>query len=314
MPSYPPIAKHASEIRNKSAKKLNKALFLSPKKKRNSTKEGVRPSSSENFSLSGPNPRVDINWNDVNYRRLVIACLVNGVYILESDRQQNRDEIEALATPCFQLAMDCVLVTMSGGARVWLAGHSPGSAMALLAGKNMAKMGYFLETYLFNPPFLYFPMEAAIKDTIVKFVIRCAGSVVSAGLSRDVNGCQHHETEDHESFNVPLSSWIPYLFVNPHYPICSEYIGYFEQRKKMRAKILGGVDRFLTKSCMDSGSEPLNLIPSADLTINRCQLTEFQGPFCKYKKFKRAHGIQQWWNYVPYDSLRYEYNTTNYVE
>ncbi|XP_030936057.1 GDSL esterase/lipase At4g10955-like [Quercus lobata] len=214
----------------------------------------------------------------------------------------------------FQLAMDCVLVTMSGGARVWLAGHSPGSAMALLAGKNMAKMGYFLETYLFNPPFLYFPMEAAIKDTIVKFVIRCAGSVVSAGLSRDVNGCQHHETEDHESFNVPLSSWIPYLFVNPHYPICSEYIGYFEQRKKMRAKILGGVDRFLTKSCMDSGSEPLNLIPSADLTINRCQLTEFQGPFCKYKKFKRAHGIQQWWNYVPYDSLRYEYNTTNYVE
>ncbi|KAK7846142.1 gdsl esterase/lipase [Quercus suber] len=32
-------------------------------------------------------------------------------------------------------------VTMSGGARVWLAGHSLGSAMALFAGKNMAKMG-----------------------------------------------------------------------------------------------------------------------------------------------------------------------------
>nr|POF18870.1 isoform 2 of gdsl esterase/lipase [Quercus suber] len=122
-------------------------------------------------------------------------------------------------------------------------------------------------------------MEAAIKDTIVKFVISCASSVVSAGLSRDVNGRQHHETEEHEPFNVPLSSWIPYLFVNPHDPICSEYIAYFEQRKKMRAKRLGGVDRFLTKSCMDSGSEPLHLIPSADLTINRCQLTKFQGPF-----------------------------------
>ena len=40
--------------------------------------------------------------NDVNYRRLVIACLVNGVYILESDRQQNHDEIEALATPWWE--------------------------------------------------------------------------------------------------------------------------------------------------------------------------------------------------------------------
>lgn len=120
----------------------------------------------------------------------------------------------------------------------------------------------------------------------MKFVIRCASSVVSAGLSRDVNGRQHHETVEHEPFNVPLSSWIPYLFVNPHDPICSEYIGYFEQRKKTRAKRLGGVDRFLTKSCMDSGSEPLHLIPSADLTINRCQLTEFQGPFLSKKNLK----------------------------
>ncbi|KAK9994794.1 hypothetical protein SO802_024497 [Lithocarpus litseifolius] len=40
--------------------------------------------------------------NDVNYRRLVLACLVNGVYILGSNRQQNRDEIEALATPWWE--------------------------------------------------------------------------------------------------------------------------------------------------------------------------------------------------------------------
>ncbi|XP_075649826.1 GDSL esterase/lipase At4g10955-like [Castanea sativa] len=175
---------------------------------------------------------VSLKMNDVNHRRFVLAFLVNGVYILESDRQQNCDEIEALATPwwesfhfqlpyklvdinknsifgaiyeykypnpspsfpqyviafrgtilkkemvlrdgklnlncflnklhkssSFQLAMVRILVTMSGGARVWLAGHSLGSAMALLVGKNMAKMGDFLETYLFNPPFLSFPKE-----------------------------------------------------------------------------------------------------------------------------------------------------------
>ncbi|KAL4594797.1 hypothetical protein ACB092_12G045000 [Castanea dentata] len=242
------------------------------------------PSSSENFSISGPNPGVGINWNDVRYRRLVLAYLVNGVYILENDRQQNRDEIEALATPWWesfhfqlhhklvdnndtifgaiyeyiypnaapsfpqyviafrgtllkketvlhdgklkpqllpqqtsqefqlQLAMDCVLVTMSGGARVWLTGHSLGSAMALLAGKNMAKRGYFLATYLFNPPFLSFPKEGAVKDEIVRFLIRSASSVVTlvrAGLSGAINGRQHHETEEHEPFNVPLSSILP---------------------------------------------------------------------------------------------------------
>ncbi|KAM0068190.1 putative fungal lipase-like domain, alpha/Beta hydrolase [Helianthus debilis subsp. tardiflorus] len=39
---------------------------------------------------------------------------------------------------------------------IWLTGHSLGSAMALLAGKRMAKTGIFLDSYLlyFNLRFL----------------------------------------------------------------------------------------------------------------------------------------------------------------
>ncbi|XP_065633923.1 GDSL esterase/lipase At4g10955-like [Quercus suber] len=70
----------------------------------------------------------------------------------------------------FQLAMHCVhnTVALSRGASVWLAGHSLGSAMALLVGKNMAKIGYFLETYLFNPPFLSLPIEGGFKNETLK--------------------------------------------------------------------------------------------------------------------------------------------------
>ncbi|KAK4485356.1 hypothetical protein RD792_007995 [Penstemon davidsonii] len=32
---------------------------------------------------------------------------------------------------------------------------------------------------------------------------------------------------------IVLSSWIPYLFINPNDPICSEYVGYFEHMEKI---------------------------------------------------------------------------------
>ncbi|XP_031093177.1 GDSL esterase/lipase At4g10955-like [Ipomoea triloba] len=39
-------------------------------------------------------------------------------------------------------------VSKVGAENVWLAGHSLGSSIALLIGRNMVKMGYHLETYL----------------------------------------------------------------------------------------------------------------------------------------------------------------------
>ncbi|CAO1945450.1 unnamed protein product [Urochloa humidicola] len=37
------------------------------------------------------------SWKDPNYRRMVIACFIQGVYLLELDRQENRDERTGLA-------------------------------------------------------------------------------------------------------------------------------------------------------------------------------------------------------------------------
>ncbi|KAJ4980654.1 hypothetical protein NE237_031491 [Protea cynaroides] len=50
-------------------------------------------------NVSSPNWRELINssWKDVNYRRTVIACFIQAVYLLELDRQENKPEATALA-------------------------------------------------------------------------------------------------------------------------------------------------------------------------------------------------------------------------
>ncbi|PSR95264.1 GDSL esterase/lipase [Actinidia chinensis var. chinensis] len=50
-------------------------------------------------NVSSPNWRDLINssWKDGNYKRTVIACFVQAVYLLELDRQENRTEENALA-------------------------------------------------------------------------------------------------------------------------------------------------------------------------------------------------------------------------
>ncbi|CAL5364555.1 GDSL esterase/lipase At4g10955-like [Camellia sinensis] len=318
----------------------------------------------EIFSLSGPVYLTVHDWRNPHHRRSVAASLVQGVYILECDRQQNRQGHQALAPPwwsffhfqlirelvddvdhsifgaiykfkfppyCnyfvqnppryvvafrgtimkpdtwlqdlkldrkviqnslqqstrFQVAMQAVqdMVAIAGAANIWLAGHSLGSAIALLAGKNMVKIGCFVETYLFNPPFPSALIEE-IKNEKLKHRIRFTNSVVTAGIAVAVN-CHHQSPQKDDSFSV-LSGWIPYLFVNPSDPICYEYIWYFEHRLKMMKFCDGSLGRLATQNSVGSllsGSEPAHLIPSAYLTIN---LSPSEG-------FKKAHEIHQWW-------------------
>ncbi|KAL0393685.1 UNVERIFIED_CONTAM: GDSL esterase/lipase [Sesamum latifolium] len=59
-------------------------------------------------------------------------------------------------TPRAAAALQAVqhIVATYGSSNVWLAGHSQGAAMGMLAGKYMAKTGVVLEAFLFNPPFV----------------------------------------------------------------------------------------------------------------------------------------------------------------
>ncbi|GMY07521.1 GDSL esterase/lipase At4g10955-like isoform X1 [Fagus crenata] len=200
----------------------------------------------------------------------------------------------------FKLAMDYVhnMVDIAGAGNVWLAGHSMGSAMALLAGKKMVEM-------------------ELIKNENVKCGIRIAKSVFKAGFNLALNGGRLHDDFD------GLSDWFPYLFVNPADPICSEYIGYFLHRDNME-KIgygFGQIERLATMYSlrsqipsvlgMYSYSEVSRIhhLPSAYLTINTVQDPDPNVGLIK--NFKRAHGLQQWWEpSLSYQPILYQYTTT----
>ncbi|XP_047056891.1 GDSL esterase/lipase At4g10955-like [Lolium rigidum] len=193
----------------------------------------------------------------------------------------------------FLVAMHAIRNVVSaagaGHGRVWLAGHSLGSAISTLGGKIMARAGILLPAFLFNPPFLSAPVER-IPHKKVKHGIRIAKSFVTAGVATVL---QHKGGGGDEAF-AALARWVPNVLVNPADHISAEYVGYFGHRKKMEDIGAGAVGRLATRHSVThllqgigkpGGSEPLHLFPSAVLTVNR-------GPS---PDFKTAHGIHQWW-------------------
>ncbi|XP_062219897.1 GDSL esterase/lipase At4g10955-like [Phragmites australis] len=326
------------------------------------------------FDVSGPTYLTYVNWNCPHHRRSVMASLVQGVYVLERDRQWNRQGPDARAPAWwrfFHFEMRQVLVdaadnsifgavyvfqpplhlldptaaasaphyvvafrgtiTKKGSAkrdleldlqlvrnglerksrfgagmqaihdavaaaagqhdRVWLAGHSLGSAISTLGAKTMARAGVVLPTFLFNAPFVSAPVEQ-IGDRWVRQGIRIANSFVTAGVAAAL---QKGHGGVHDASFAALAAWVPNVFVNPADPISAEYVGYFDHRRKMEEIGAGAVGRLATRNSVKDlllgigkgggGCEPLHLFPSAVLTVNR-------GPS---PDFKAAHGIHQWW-------------------
>lgn len=185
------------------------------------------------------------------------------------------------------------LVSAVGASNVWLTGHSLGSSIAMLVGKNMAKTGNYLESYLFNTPFIRPPIDK-IECVEVKRGVRFASSLVKAGLTVAMKGYKENRSPD-DPFTA-VSAWVPNLFVNPADLICSEYIGYFEHRDRMEYLGVSGIERLATQTSVTGllksaifgiESEVVHVVPSACLTINR-------SPSSKLPNFMKAHGLQQW--------------------
>ncbi|KAL8252002.1 hypothetical protein R6Q59_035695 [Mikania micrantha] len=179
---------------------------------------------------------------------------------------------------------------MAGAENVWLAGHSLGASIAMLAGRELAKSGLYLETYLFSPPFNSVPIENLIKNQTLKRVVRIWASIIKAGIAIIVK--RPSEDLEEDAF-IMLSEWKPNMFVNPKDPICSEYIGYFQHRVNMNEIGMGDVERIAARDSIISLisrafgriSVPLHLLPTANLTVND-SLTE---------SVRKAHKIDQWW-------------------
>ncbi|GMI88816.1 hypothetical protein like AT2G05260 [Hibiscus trionum] len=196
----------------------------------------------------------------------------------------------------FKTAMKAVqdVVSVVGCSNVWLTGHSQGASTAMLAGKNMAKRGSFLEAYLFNPPFVSAPIER-VKDGKLRHGLRFAGTLIKAGLA--FAAADHNNSKGIEDSFTVISGWIPCLFVNPLDPICAEYIGYFEHRRKLEDMGAGKLARLTSQHSLGNiamnavglkgfqTSEPLHLLPSANLTVN----------LSSTRDLSKDHGINQWW-------------------
>ncbi|XP_047322347.1 GDSL esterase/lipase At4g10955-like [Impatiens glandulifera] len=216
-------------------------------------------------------------------------------------------------TPRFKLAMATIqdMIKNVGAANFWVTGHSLGSAIGLLAGKNIVRKGLgFIESYLFNPPFVSAPI-GKIKNEKLNHAVRLATSFVTAGVSAAVHG---GGGEGEMGFEC-LSEWIPYLFVNSYDPICMEYVGYFEHRVKMEEAGAGAgrIGRLATQnsiigSLIGGGrrrredGETAHLLPSAFVTVNLSNSPDL----------KTAHGIHQWWNpHIQIESKLYKFLVPN---
>ncbi|CAA7043194.1 unnamed protein product [Microthlaspi erraticum] len=181
---------------------------------------------------------------------------------------------------------------------IWLAGHSLGAGLALLAGKTMAMSGVNLESYIFNPPIMTFPMEQISNCRLIKGGIGFTASVIKASIAKIFKDLE----EDDPSTSI--ASWTPNLYVNPRDLICAEYIGYFKNKKFMaKMKFLSKIERIASKypirSIFFGKDEPLHLLSSAYMTVN---ISESHGRrrACKPRNWlnKRieAHRLHQWWD------------------
>ncbi|KAI3840961.1 hypothetical protein MKW92_031364 [Papaver armeniacum] len=345
--------------------RLFRISFQEPKLKQKMSTSG-KLDKKNSFDHIGPVHLTKVDWQSGHHRRSIAASLVQSAYVLEHDRQKNRQGSEALApqwweffnfqllyplidsndssifgavfefkafnyyhtgiipryviafrgttikkhcvaqdlwldlkiiihglhqSTRFGVAMQAVqsMVSAVGPKNIWLAGHSLGSSIAMLVGKNMAKMGNYLDTYLFNTPFIAAPTEK-IQHEKVKNGVRFASSLVKAGLTVAMKGTKENRSPD-DSFTA-LATWVPKLFVNPADHICCEYIGYFEHRDRMEYLGVSGIERLATqtsvtgllKGAIGRESEVIHVVPSAYVTINRCPSPNFM----------HAHGLQQW--------------------
>ncbi|GAA0141617.1 hydrolase [Lithospermum erythrorhizon] len=201
-------------------------------------------------------------------------------------------------------ALDAVedIISISGGPEnVWSLGHSLGSLISLMVGRNMViKNGFHVKTFLFNPPIVAY---SNLKP--LRYIYWFGRSILIAGATMLVHHLKSSREDIDEIFNK-LNAWSPYLFVNKRDDISNGDISYFKQREKMNMIGLGGIENLATKNSaitlvgelVGKDRKPIHLIPSAYLTIAK---GSFWHPL-------KAHGIKQWWQNMDHSTQNESYS------
>lgn len=195
-------------------------------------------------------------------------------------------------------------VSEFGDEGTFLAGHSLGSSMAMLAGTNIATKGIYLKTFLFNLPSCLIDEESSIsliaRLQIKPWVCGFAGAVgmfplaaiasmdtafslvmvntlvIAYGIASFISLAALAGalvlSMKMRSRQGELPSFTPYLFVNPDDPVCKNWITYFcncnQSKKNKRSQL-----QFA--SFVESGVLKINATPGQDML--------------------EAHGLKQWW-------------------
>ncbi|KAK9724816.1 hypothetical protein RND81_05G100300 [Saponaria officinalis] len=176
------------------------------------------------------------------------------------------------------------LIAKSTPNNVWLAGHSLGAALALQIGKNLAQhQEYNIVTYLFNPPFLSFPIEK-LPIQWCKTAFRMASALITLRLNANASD---------SDLNTLLRPWVPFMFINKNDLLGCKYLGYFKYREYMASLVLDSASSVASRSSfiglpLDVGDdkEAIHQLPSAYVVEN---LIPMEG------EFMSAHSLHQWW-------------------
>ena len=191
---------------------------------------------------------------------------------------------------------------------IWVAGHSLGAALALIATRSLAiDHDIVINTHLFNPPYLTvgrlasktmrgilngvgdigngvvsaFGMENTwnIRAATDKMADTC-GNIARRMGRKIVKRSTYAKRMKKESQKLLDIGYVPNLYLNPEDPICNEYIKHFQRDYPVYTSFFSGVAQCAVPA------KSVHMIPAAVLYINHWAV----GPL-------EAHKLHQWFRY-----------------
>ncbi|KAI9073256.1 hypothetical protein K1719_044778 [Acacia pycnantha] len=217
----------------------------------------------QDFNISGPTYLKSVDWNNASHRRCVLASLIQGVYVHEHDRREKRTKAQCLALPWWHFFHFHLIETL----------FDTSDRSVIGAVLELTSNSVNVNVNVINSPNMSSPSEDSSPPIWPHLFIKTPSYVSGAAISL-LAGKDMALSGDN---------------------ICRGYIGYFEQRLKMKWPCAKALEDVATKHTLkslimsnvfDINSEPGHLIPSAELIINQAH-----SPYPRV-----AHGIQQWWD------------------